>query len=316
MANKFNIYRYTDSGAPQINGFTGSLVTVLSNVLVYGYGGTGSLGWTASYTNNVSGTIVNQAALQMNSKPYYLRIFDYPVHGSTQLEAVVKFDETLSSLNVPTFVTDSFVRKSATTESINRPWILFGDSRSFYLFVQTLDATIGSGSYMAFGFGEFDSYIPNEQYNIFEISRNATGNVPGNEGMDQTSFVGSVTSGNWIARPYTRVFMTSSITSIVNCGKHGDTNKGVSGYLYGNVNFTNQTDGGIYLSPIYLHETSGNIRGKLRGMWHFLHPIASVNDGDTFSGSPTGNLAGKTFMIVKKSANGAVYAMETSNTLS
>jgi len=56
------------------------------------------------------------------------------------------------------------------------------------------------------------------------------------------------------------------------------------------------------------------LRGTMRGFWGSDHPIATFNDGDTFSGA--GALAGKTFRFVKGSANGGVYCIETSATLS
>ena len=94
------------------------------------------------------------------------------------------------------------------------------------------------------------------------------------------------------------------------CGQHSST------ILAGLANYPNPMDGGVYLSQIWVHEPYTNpiIRGRLRGFWHFLHPVAcQITDGDTWSG--TGALAGKTFMAIKPTAAGTgMFVMETSNT--
>ena len=76
----------------------------------------------------------------------------------------------------------------------------------------------------------------------------------------------------------------------------------------------NPTDNKIYIAPfrIMTIATNQTLRGRMRGFWHFLHPIASVSDGDTFSG--VGDLAGKSFMMVKQGGNAGVWCIETSNT--
>ena len=51
----------------------------------------------------------------------------------------------------------------------------------------------------------------------------------------------------------------------------------------------------------------------MRGFYHLCHAIAGFSDGQTFSGS--GDYAGKTFQVVKQSANNGLYCIEISNTV-
>jgi hypothetical protein len=86
--------------------------------------------------------------------------------------------------------------------------------------------------------------------------------------------------------------------------------------IFGAMTIPHAPDGGLYLSPMYIFEgvaTAYTQRGILRGLYQVLHPTTSFNDGDTFAG--VGDLAGRTFMIVKSLNNGGtpsgMYAVET-----
>jgi hypothetical protein len=70
----------------------------------------------------------------------------------------------------------------------------------------------------------------------------------------------------------------------------------------GTFNYPNGPDGGLYVSPIWLHH-NGAVRGYLKGLWA---PVQDrpLNHGDTYSGS--GNLAGKSFLSM--SGLGGTYA--------
>ena len=99
-------------------------------------------------------------------------------------------------------------------------------------------------------------------------------------------------------------------------GKHGDLSKGggVQVLAGGGVAYPNPTDGGLYLSPVWVHEPAGpTIRGRLRGFWQLCHLYSGFTDGETFTG--TGDLAGRTFTVMRQSANNGAYCIETSATL-
>jgi hypothetical protein len=85
-----------------------------------------------------------------------------------------------------------------------------------------------------------------------------------------------------------------------------------------NFSYPNGPDGGLYLSPIWIHH-SGSIRGYLKGLWAPCHD-RPLNHNDTFSG--TGNMAGKSFLVqdipawVQNVSQVGQVHIETSNTWS
>jgi len=72
--------------------------------------------------------------------------------------------------------------------------------------------------------------------------------------------------------------------------------------------------------PIWITDPSTapatSLRGRLRGIWSAVHPVASFSDGDTVSG--TDDLSGKTFLAMKSVAyanpGDGVCFVETSDT--
>jgi hypothetical protein len=169
-----------------------------------------------------------------------------------------------------------------------------------------------SGQYVGFSFGEFYSYKTNgpDNYRAMIIGKAYEGQGwNGQEYFDKYNRINTATPAHFLSRNF------SGFGSGMTFAKGGDTAKGVGSYTYaGAVPFPNPTDGAIYLSrcPI-MDNLNYTTRGHMRGFWHFCHPISSVSDLQQFSGS--GDLSGRTFMIIKQSINSGVYCMETSNTV-
>lgn len=198
------------------------------------------------------------------------------------------------------------IRKSATADATTRTYLLMADDRTFYLFVLTADT---ANNYYSFGYGDFLSQIIGDSFRTMIIGR-ATENSALNsvETIDDFTTVIAVATGHYLPRAYT------GLGTAIQFGKHGDGVKGNATLMVGSVEFPNAPDGGIFSSPIWITEgTTGRIRGRIRGLWHFLHPFASVTDGDVFTG--TGSLAGKSFLIVKGiGTTNALGLIETSDT--
>jgi hypothetical protein len=173
-----------------------------------------------------------------------------------------------------------------------------------------------------FVFGDIFSYKTNDAYRCIIIGRNGenTGSAA-NEGLS------TLANGYPFPLTYPIIghYMAASWTGIGNgipVGKHIDMVKmgcvtGVAVYgLTGGtalsgvgagtcalgrimsnsialgVLFPNAPDGGMYVSPIWVHH-SGYLRGYLKGLWAPCHHLP-LNHNDTYSG--TGNLAGKSFL--------------------
>jgi hypothetical protein len=102
----------------------------------------------------------------------------------------------------------------------------------------------------------------------------------------------------------------------VNVGKHGAGEHSAAD-MVGLMEWPNPVDQSTNLDNIRVQElVTPNFvkRGRLRGLWHLLHPAQSFNHLDTFNG--TGAQAGKSFRIIKPTPNFlGVYVVEKSNTV-
>jgi hypothetical protein len=297
-----------------MNGAVGSLLTVLDAVLVTG------AGW--SKPAGLIGT--NQAAyLSAGTCPIYLNVNDNGPGAASGLEARITGYETMSA---PGTGTNAFptaaqgvggvaaycVRKSSAAGTA-RSYIAFADAGTIYFFVQS-DGTF----YTGFLFGEFDSKSSSDTWRQFIAARytenQSSGQYDSLDVIDATINVNTYDSTMGVAdRTYTGAPGGMSII----LRKQVDTamyDWSARRYLgIGAIPYPNNPDGRIYVSQIRLFETSYIYRGTMRGLWASNHPVASFNDGDTFSG--TGTLTGRTFRIVKPSGNGGLFVVETSATL-
>lgn len=275
-------------------------------------------GWTKPFTGT------NKAAFQQGSgsNSFYVRVQDDAPGAGAAREARVVGYETMVNVDTGTnlfptavqFANGLFCRKSSTADATARTWILFADARTFYLFVLTAGADTTPTAYRAFCFGEFYSLKTADPYRAFIAARNTENSTAATvDTLDLlTTVLTTVSTANYIARGH------NETAGAVNIGKHGDNAKANSSALgIGLVAYTNPANGAFYLSRVWIHDPTttpvNGLRGRMRGFWQFLHPVGSVIDGDILIG--TGELAGKTFLVVKSSGNAGLYIMETSNTV-
>jgi hypothetical protein len=298
MANQFTIYKSTDASAPVLNETSvGSFIALLDACLVNGYGSKAAAGWSKAF----SGT--NIAAYRA---PSGIRNYLQVTNTGASPSAIAY--ETMSDVNTGTHAYAgalSIYNSSLTTA----PWVVAADAVTFYTFIQ-----IASGSaYLGFTFGEFFSLLSSDSYRGCIRGPVNTGSLNTDDKLDTVSTsINSVSSAFFIDRGYTGV--GGGINAVIT----GDNSKSGGALLNGSVlPYPNPVDGGLYLSPLWISDPStspiNHIRGRIRGLWQVLQPTAAMANGDTFSG--TGDLAGKTFLIIKPSGNAAVYTIETSATL-
>jgi hypothetical protein len=329
---QFTIYKSTDGSAPVLSGTVGSLVALLDACLVTGYGAKVAAGWTKPFTG------ANKAAFQqgIGSNQMYLRVQDDAPGAGGAREARIVGYETMSDVDTGTnpfptvaqFTNGMFARKSTSLNATARPWVVVADARTVYWFNQPGDTTttdLLTDSYVGCGFGEFYSFQINDAYRVFIIGRPTEGvgaNLIGGGLGLRSANVTLADIGHYIARGHT------GTAGAVQVGIHGDSVKGDQTNLdsAGIVPYTNPSDGGLYLAQQWIHDPTTaptpSLRGRMRGLWWFLQPLASVNDGDTASGGASGELTGKTFLFLKRihgasnvGSNAGLLAIETSNTL-
>lgn len=311
----FTVYKSTDGSAPSLTGQVGSLITLLDACLVNGYGAKAAAGWSKSYSGTNKAVYRAPSGAQM----YYRVQDDAP---ATAKEARLTGYETMSDVDTGTgpFPTAAqgvggvammVIRKSASADATARAWTLLADARTVYFLPSTGDT---AGSYLAIGFGEFYSLLPGDAYNGFVCGRSAENST--STTANQLEYLSSqVTGGSQFFVPRAHTGTGGS----VQMSRGGDYPKQDGSLMInGVVPYTNPSDGGIYLCKIrigdYTTAPVNGIRGRMRGIWQTLHPVASFTDDDTFSG--TGSFAGRTFLVKKAMyRSGSSYTFETSDTL-
>lgn len=324
MPAQFTIYRSSDVGAPTLSGTAGDLVNLLDKCLVTGYGAKAAAGWTKPFTGT------NKAAFRPGAgTKLYLRVQDDAPGAGGAKEARITGYETMTAVDTGTapFPTAAqgvggiamvVARKSNTANATVRDWIVVADSRTCYVFVLTGDV---ANNYFTFAFGDFYSFKTDDAYNCMIMGRLLENSANDGDSVlaETASALTATCSNHFFARGHTQ------LGGSVKFGKHIDLAKGggATGTSLGIIPFTNPEDAGIYLAPYWIHDPTtvpvNGCRGRIRGLWAPLHPVGSLNDGDTFSGGAVGELTGKTFLTIKLvSASGATptsIAVETSATL-
>lgn len=307
------IYKSTDTSAPVMTGEVGALTALLRACLVIGYGEKVSAGWAESFTGT------DQATFRpLLGNRYYLHVNDAGPGAGTAKEARVFGTESasavLTGLNLfPTAAqsaTGTFWRKSVTADATARPWILIADGETFYLWILSGDT---ANAYLAMGFGGIYSFKSSDLGRTFIQGRIAENSgTAGQETFDLNGVIGTIQGGFWLARD------TQNTVGAITSGKVGDqtfysTPSGGSA-IAGTLTYKNPADNRIYLAPMRVYQTSGGVqlRGRLRGLWHFGHAITNASDGDTLTG--VDSLEDKSFLIIKQGQNAGIYCVETSQT--
>jgi len=318
MAGQFKIYRSTDASAPVLSGQVGALTALLTACLNTGYGSQTNAGWTVPFTGT-NGAVYKQGG----GNGFYMLINDNGPGAGAAIEARIFPSEACTAYDAAAasstnrFPTSAqaangqFIRKSATASATARPWIVAADNKTMYMFIQTGDT---ASTYYGWGFGDFFSYLTGDTFNTMVTARSTeNSNVATADGLDQiTAGLNTGRAASYYARAYTGT--GGSINFGVVSAKLTSSSTTIAGS--NSLGYPNQPDGAVYASKFFVgdQQTSINLRGELRGLWGLDHANTNVIDGDTFTAT-SGTLSGKTFLVIKQSANSGLYLLETSNTL-
>jgi hypothetical protein len=319
---QFTRYSSSDASAPTLSGTVNDLVNVLDKVLVAGYGSQTAAGWTKPYTSTNAAVFRPGAGTR-----FYLQVNDNGPGAGTAKEARIVGYETMTAYATGSFLFPTaaqmanglFVRKSVTADATTRNWIIYADSRTFYMLIETLD---GVGVYYAWGFGDFYTLAAGDVWNCFingrttENSASTTAGESLNKVMNSTSSLGVSQLGFYAARAY------HGGGTAVNLAKNGDnanldssltSTQGEGAGSSGGYQFPNGPDNSLYLSYLYVAEPTTR-RGWMRGLWQLCHISSSVPYNYVFAG--VDDIDGRDFIMVKLDANGSgTFTFETSDTL-
>lgn len=328
--SQFTKYSSSDpSGPGQISGTAGSLLTVLDACLVNGYTGKTAAGWTKPIAN--SGNL--GCYVQGAGSGYGLVINDNGPNGtSTFKEAWGTGWKSIAGIGAPVgsgtgqFPTAAqllttghvVIRKSTTADAVGRNWVLYADSRTFYLFVLTGDT---AGRYFDFHFGDIYSLWVSDtnQCTIVgrtvENSSTAGSSTGGLDRMINPLVTNpSFNKGVYIADNFAG---TSGSVESYPCGDLAKATTLITASsptpMSGRVPAPNAADNSYYLSTMNILDSSWGIRGRFRGLYHICHPVSSFTDGQVFSGA--NDFAGKSFVVILTGMANGMYCIETSDTL-
>lgn len=336
---QFTIYRSSDAGAPVLTGASGSLLALLDACLVNGYGAKPAAGWSKAFSG------VNKAAYRMGGGArMYLWLDDAPGTYANARGYQSMSDVDTGTGQFPTTAQAAFscLIKSNTADTTARTWLLFADHRTLYLFVLTGNTT-STIVHTPFAFGEFDSFVPADPYNVMiapafsaatsNTSFNAAmlGNCGYHYGGSWSSSADLFAAGSVAGVPSSAAVQFCLASGLGQCYST-DARKPA----YGHIAYPNGAEGGLYVSRKLLIEYAGvnsgaynctfHVRGLLRGLWVPLHFWSTFNHGDVFSGA--GPESARSFEIIRPihctganpTYNGTytlgVLALESSATLS
>lgn len=260
------------------------------------------LGWAKSYSGS------NKAAYKSQepaATACYLRVDDSDAYNSR-----VAGYESMSDIDTGTgpFPTSAQVTgggagywAKANSPTGNRPWVVVGDERSFYLCIAPHGSTYANAFHIYF-FGDIVSNKAGDAYgcmiSCFNYDRSAGVNIP--EGCVGYSERSVSNEGKFLARPHTQIGSSRSalVVGAGHIGTSGSLHSGRANYSLSD--FPNNSDNGLLLCQALIIADKG-VRGSLPGLWHvtqntngfFAH--RSIIDGG-------GPLSGRKVMMVTPGA--------------
>lgn len=312
----WRVYRWDDAGAPSLSANGNALIWLLDSVLINGYGAKPAAGWTGAHITGDSVATYTNAGSGKTLKV---------THNSATAYAGIVGCETTDGTTGPFFPTAAqaasglFWTLSNTSDGTARPWIILADEKRFYLWVgynlTTGGALSASTTFQQLHFaGDILSYKGSDAYHFLVIAGATNVATSSMIGQNQTTLGSTTAAGHYMARSHTQS------GGSVPVGKSADYSlsvaAGASGTLSG-IAYPDPVSGGMLLSQIRVFESSiFGARGLMPGLWFINHNLPG-NNGDTFSGSAGGPLAGKSFILLDGQIVGSRmrFALEASNTI-
>lgn len=230
-----------------------------------------------------------------------------------------------SIFNVARVDSGLIVRKSVAATAISRNWQIFADAYTFYMFIQAE----GTTTWWFWMFGDIYSFSGvNDLYRCC-IRANSTVNVTGAATRNVSDQIHTLnmdinnSDGMYMPRHVSgqgfSVLVAKSSPFI------GVSGGGASNNIGGQIPAPNPVNNSYVIAPITVFEfnwpqsstaAQKPIRGRMRGFWHYCHPVTTAVNGSLIYGS--GELAGKTFQIISPgvgNSGGGTFLIERSATV-
>lgn len=309
------VYRSSDPSAPVWSGAPGSTNAVLKACLVTGYGAKAGSGWTNPFTNGqvevfrMGGGnkryLRCDDSMSASTSPYAARLVAYEAMTSDSVGANPFPTAAQQSLGL------NIVRAQNTTLGA-KEWQIIATDKFFY-FIGSSSPTTTTNYPQHFFFGDFRSNVPGDLFNTIICGKIFSANHATAEPVTSVSnSINAVEIGHYVARKF------DQLGASYPCGKHTDYAKSPAGTMgTAGTAYPSPSDGGLYLAPVYIHESVGAVgilRGTLPGIWNPCHPSGNFQHHDIVDGA--GAMAGKTFEFLVTGSTGvsSVAAYEISDT--
>lgn len=299
------VYSSSDSGAPALRGNTpGDLINVLTKCLVDGYGTGPNAKAPAGWTKPFTGTNVAAFKQGAGSNGMYLRVDDTSTATQYRRAVVVGY-ETMSDVNTgapqpfPTPAQKAtggtwYTHYGSGSVATPRQWKIIADEKFFWLLLTTYPESNSYGYKEAYAFGDIIPFKPGDTTHTCLLSNDQDNNPNSSENYPWYGVaISSILSRYRLvfARDYT------NLGGPTTHGWHADHQKGNASWGTGDLQYPHGPDGGLYLSPVWVHNPQTapySIRGIMPGLWVPCHAIGILTDEQVIVGQ--GDLAGKQFM--------------------
>lgn len=314
-------YRSTDVGAPVLTGVVGSFSTLMQTVLEgtggVAYGSTPAAGWTTAFS--ATNKIALKNSMAAGGTGYHFRFDDGGSGTGGAREAMLRAFSSMSDIDTGTdqmpptalFANGGPIRKSATLNSTARPWIVIADELTCYVWI-----LCNTGGYCFYGFGDFDSDVPGDNYRAF-VAHGYRENFDGNSALSMVGVtnLASPTAadrrGLFLGKGYalTGDPVSFSLPSLAT-GNAATSGGGVSGQQMGGTAspLADPAAGtGLRVFMPALIGAEGMIRGRMRGLYVPLNNLSAVTDG-TYETAPAGVASGSKLCILRALNGGGTGA--------
>lgn len=300
------IYRSTDSGAPVLTGAVSALINVLDKCLVEGYGDKVPAGWSKPFTGTNKAAFRNSVAA--GGTGMYLRVDDNGSGTGGAREALLRAYSAMTDVDTGSDETPSVAqvagsivwRKSNTTDSTARPWVLIADELTVYLCVSTGTNTYGDGFY---GAGDFASEVAGDAWRIMIFGRhtqagaNLLGSAPSSGCLIRSvTFATPFAASYWLARGHAGGAGAVAAATPMPATASGGFTEAIGG---ANLSVASPSPGGgqEYFVPALI-ACENTIRGTLRGVFMPISSLAGVAMG-TDRIAPPGRPEGSVLTVVR-----------------
>jgi len=261
------VYLSTDSGAPVLNGQSGSLANLLYKCLVDGYGSNDPAGWTLEYSG--TNTVAFRNSLAAGGTGCHVRIAD-----NTSNNARLVVYKSMSAIDVGTDPAPSeslasggyYIYKSSSGDSTPRAWMLIADERTFYMCCETSPSWSNTYWYWnSFSAGDFEPETPGDEFAYYAIGSLYASSWTGGFTASQLVYSGSH-YGMALGRSHTMA------EGSVHAWPVSPVQSGTPGF-YGLPAAGDPGSGKIYCIPAMISTVSA-MRGYLRGAFLPLNQLA------------------------------------------